>query len=76
MKYRLKDKEIQAKLDEVSHGSLTKMLESDLLNLSGRDEDKLVPIFFGEFFVQDGELCPQFCIHVQVRDMEEIKEQP
>ncbi len=74
MKYRLKDRDLQRKLDEISNGSLTRMLESGIVDVSSFDKHQLFPLFFGEFFVLDDRVCPQFRVYVYVNDLEEVKE--
>lgn len=73
-KYRLKDRDLQRKLDEISNGSLTRMLESGIIDVSSFDKHQLFPLFFGKFFVLGDRVCPQFRVYVYVDDLEEVKE--
>ena len=49
MKYRLKDAELQKKLDEISDGDFSRQIESRLQNIRGRGTtDADYRLFFGE----------------------------
>ena len=74
MKYRLKDRALQKQLDAISGGSLTRMLESGIIDVSSFDKHQLFPLFFGKFFVLGDRVCPQFRMYVYVDDLEEVKE--
>ena len=74
MKYRLKDRALQKQLDAISGGSLTRMLESGIIDVSSFDKHQLFPLFFGKFFVLGDRVCPQFRVYVYVDDLEEVKE--
>ena len=48
-KYRLKDKELQKKLDEISNGDFSRQIEGNLQNIKGRGTtDAAYRLFFGE----------------------------
>lgn len=71
MKYRLKDRELQKKLDEISDGEFTSRLNGITLGLS---EFRSVRIPLGEFLVEDGDCVPRIEVFVRSGDLEAIPE--
>lgn len=71
MTYRLKDEQLQRKLDKLTDGEFTSRLEGISLDLS---DFRSVRIPLGEFLVEDGDCVPRIEVFVRSGDLEVIPE--
>lgn len=71
MKYRLKDKALQAKLDEISCGDFSNCLNFFYANFEN-EPVRIIP--FGEITLRDGTALHRFSVTVYAEDVEELQE--
>lgn len=71
MTYRLKNEQLQRKLDKLTDGEFTSRLEGISLDLSAF---RSVRIPLGEFLVEDGDCVPRIEVFVRSGDLEVIPE--